>query len=288
MCNIIVSAAWLLEHIEDDELRLYDCTTSLQPNDKAGFSAVNGYESYLEAHIKGAVHLDLMGAFSQPSSLSFTRPGDSQLQQAARSAGMNSLSTIVLYANNHPMWATRIWWMLRSAGVKQIAILDGGLSSWRAAGGPVAAGTKSYPKGDIVLTTDPSCWADINEVQAAMGEDGVCTINALSASIHDGTSKHIYGRKGHIPGSLNVPHQSIVDPKTGLFMKPAKWRDAFAPQVPSLQGERVLFYCGSGIAATCGAFALTALGYANIAVYDGSMEEWGQNQDLPLAQSEGA
>ena len=116
------------------------------------------------------------------------------------------------------MWATRLWWMLRSMGLAA-AVLDGGLPKWRAEGRALAQGRERYPPGQFVARPDAARWADKQEVLRAIGSDAVCTINALTAAVHAGTAEMNYGRKGHIKGSVNVPDPSLLD-ADGCF-KPA-------------------------------------------------------------------
>ena len=46
--------------------------------------------------------------------------------------------------------------------------------------------------------------------------------------------------------------------------------------------QRIITYCGAGIAATGDAFALALLGQPNVAVYDGSMQEWFDDSRRPV------
>ena len=99
--------------------------------------------------------------------------------------------------------------------------------------------------------------------------------------MHAGTAPIDYGRKGHIKGSVNVPYGSLVN-ADGTFREEGALRDAFA-SVDALARPRVICYCGGGISATMDALALTLLGHPNVAVYDGSMSEWVQDENLPMA-----
>ena len=115
---------------------------------------------------------------------------------------------------------------------------------------------------------------------AAIGDGAVCTINALSPSVHSGEWATNYGRKGHITGSRNVPYAALLN-ADGTSRDDAELRSLFEA-VGALERPRVICYCGGGISATMDALALTRLGHPSVAVYDGSMSEWSRDPDLPM------
>ena len=127
---------------------------------------------------------------------------------------------------------------------------------------------------------DAARWADKHEVLRAIGDDAVCTLNALTASVHAGTAELNYGRKGHIKGSVNVPYPSLLN-ADGSYRPVDELRAAF-DAVGALRKPRIICYCGGGISATMDALALTLIGHANVAVYDGSMSEWVLDPALPM------
>jgi thiosulfate/3-mercaptopyruvate sulfurtransferase len=116
-------------------------------------------------------------------------------------------------------------------------------------------------------------------VLAAIGDGGVCTINALSPSVHSGEAATNYGRKGHITGSRNVPYAALTRPD-GTFRDDAELRALF--EGVGAFDRRAICYCGGGISATMDALALTRLGHPSVAVYDGSMSEWSRDASLPM------
>ncbi len=187
---------------------------------------------------------------------------------------------MVLYASTTPMWATRVWWMLRAAGFDDVSVLDGGFGKWKAEGRAVSSEPCRYPPARFRARPRAERWADRDEVLASIGCGSVCTINALSHSVHSGESETSYGRKGHIEGSLNVPYASLVN-RDGTYRTPAELRASF-DAVGAFAKPRVIFYCGGGISATLDAFALELLGHPDVAVYDGSLSEWARDPSLPM------
>jgi thiosulfate/3-mercaptopyruvate sulfurtransferase len=279
--KFLISAEGLARQLaEDDRCLVFDCTVHLRP-DPPRYRVESGASTFAEGHIAGAAFLDLTGELSDPSSgLGFTLPAPAVLQRALRAAGIDDDRHVVLYSRGHMMWATRLWWMLHGAGHEHVAVLDGGFRAWQAMGGAVATGSVSLTGGgSFTVRHDASRWADKAEVLAAIGSAAVCTINALSPEVYAGTGAVNYGRPGHIPSSLNVPYDEIME--QGHFRDGAALRAAFAGR-GALDGRRIITYCGGGISATVDAFALRLIGVDGVAVYDGSMSEWAADPTLPL------
>lgn len=275
----LVSTEWLAAHLDDPDLRVFDTTVHLRPATPGPYRIESGRADYEAAHIPGAAFLDLMDLSDHSSPLNFTRLPAARLAEALGAEGVGPDAKVVLYSATTPMWATRIWWMLRAAGF-EAAVLDGGLPRWRAEDRPVEAGTRRYPPTALSLAERPGAWADKDTVLAAIDDGAVCTINALSPSVHSGESATNYGRKGHIKGSRNVPYAALTD-EEGRFRSDAELRPLFEA-VGAFGRPRVVCYCGGGISATMDAFALSRLGHPSVAVYDGSMAEWVRDPALPM------
>jgi thiosulfate/3-mercaptopyruvate sulfurtransferase len=118
-------------------------------------------------------------------------------------------------------------------------------------------------------------------VLAGLGQRATCIVNALTAEQHRGTGGVTYGRPGRIAGSANVEARSLVDPATHAYLAPDALRAKFAA-AGVLAAERVITYCGGGIAASSDAFVLTLLGHDGVAVYDASLAEWAADPSLPM------
>ena len=118
------------------------------------------------------------------------------------------------------------------------------------------------------------------EVLRSIGDNAVCTINALSPEQHAGTGGNTYGRPGHITGSVNLPAAHLLDPNTNEFLPPDELRERFATVGASAKG--VITYCGGGIAASADAFALVLLGHPDVKLYDASLSEWATDPTLPM------
>lgn len=279
----LVSAEWLAANLGDPGLRIFDVTVHLRPSTPGPYRVESGRADYEAAHVPGAAFLDLARDVSDTASpLGFTHLPAEALGRALATAGVGPGARVVAYTTTTPMWATRLWWMLRAAGFEDCAVLDGGFARWTAEGRPVEAGARSYPPAAAPppLADRPGAWADKADVLGAIGAAGVCTLNALPAAVHAGEGGTNYGRRGHIKGSRNVPYPSLVDAE-GRYRPDDELRPLFEA-AGALSAPRTICYCGGGISATMDALALVRLGHRDVAVYDGSMSEWVRDPDLPM------
>src|SRR5690606_33728478 len=121
-------------------------------------------------------------------------------------------------------------------------------------------------------------------VAAAIDDDGVVLVNALDPATFRGESKS-YARPGRIPSSVNIPFQDLSD-EDGRVRDIDEVRELFAKTGTLDEDKRVITYCGGGIAATFVAFDLARLGRTDVAVYDGSLNEWTADPSLPMEVSE--
>jgi thiosulfate/3-mercaptopyruvate sulfurtransferase len=268
------------------DLRIYDCTTYLEPlppGSESPYAAVPGRHTFEAGHIPGADFLDLQGEFSDTTTkLRFMMPKVAKLEEAFGRHGIDADSKVVLYSIGSNMWATRFWWMLRSLGF-EAAVLDGGFDKWQAEGRPVERGPAAgYAKTTFKAAVDPrGFFVDKEAVLAAMNDQGTVVVNALGPQFHRGQEPGRYGRPGRIPGSVNVPAATLLDPDNKTFVAPADAGAKFEQQGVS-KDKKVICYCGGGISATIDLFQLAQLGYENLALYDASMGEWARDPSLPI------
>ena len=279
----LVGTDWLADHLREPSLRVFDCTTYLRYETGTGrpYWVESGRSDYDKGHIPGSAFLDLQGELSDGSSpFNFTMPALDDLAARFAAKGIGSGTRAVLYSRGNMQWATRVWWMLRAVGFDAAAILDGGFDKWSAEGRPTEAAETRYPPATLAARPRPELFVGKNEVSAAIGDAGACTINALAPDLHRGDNPR-YGRPGRVPGSVNVPALALVDAASRTLKPPETVAEAFAA-VGADPSKRILVYCGGGIAATLDAFLLHQLGYRDIAVYDASMSEWAKDEMLPI------
>lgn len=270
--------------LDDPALRILDCTVYLRPVDGGGVRPDSGREDWVRSHIPGSAYADLLDDLSDHNSpLPVMMPPAEQFASAMSRYGVGEGTTVVLYDTDGGIWAARVWWMLRFFGFDDASVLNGGFVKWTAEGRPVSAEPPRYPPGNFIARPRPGLIAAKHDVVAALGNRTTCLVNALSADEHAGRVTRV-ARPGHIPGSVNVPAQSLLDPQTNALRPAVELREVFE-RAGVLGRDRVITYCGGGIAAAGDAFVLALLGVQNVALYDGSLVEWSQDAALPLETS---
>ena len=280
----LVSTEWLAANRSDPNLRVFDSTVHLVPATPGPYTIQSGRADYETAHVPGAAFIDLFRDLSDTDApLPFTKPSDEKLAKALGAVGIEEGNHVVVYSTTTPMWATRVWWMLRASGFANVSVLDGGFAKWAAEKRPVETQENKYSPTDLEIRPRSNAWANKQAVLSAIDDSAICTINALSPGVFSGTSSTSYGRKGHITGSVNVPYASMLN-EDGTYRSEAELRSHFAAS-GALKQPHVICYCGGGISATMDALALTLLGHRSVAVYDGSMSEWCQDNELPMETS---
>lgn len=284
--DALVSTEWLADHLADPELRIFECTMYLDylpPGQHAPYRVLSGRGDYEKGHIPGAGYLDLQDELSDSSSpphLRFTMLPVEQLAEVLGRRGIGDDRRVVLYSRGRLVWSTRVWWMLRAIGFDSAAVLDGGWEKWVWEERPVSLETPEFPAEKLTPRPRPGVFIGKESVRAAMDDGSACLLNALEPDLHRGENPR-YGRPGRIPGSVNVPSSSLVDPESNTILPAETAAAKFEDAGVDLE-KRALVYCGGGIAATLDAFVLLQLGHENVSVYDASMSEWARDESMPV------
>lgn len=282
----IVSTEWLAAHLDDPTLRIFETTTFLldpPPDSGLSWTVRPGREEYDAGHIPGAAFLDVHNELSDnsgPRHLHFTMPAAEVLARTLAARGVGEGTRVILYSRVSPSWATRVWWMLRAIGFDNAAVLDGGWDKWQLEGREVSTAPSTYGPAVLAPRPRPEVFVGKEAVLAAIEDGSTCTVNALSAALHQGEDAR-YGRVGRIPGSINVPAAALVTPDVRTFPAPAVAAEAFRSAGAEGKARHIL-YCGGGIATSFDAFLMYQLGYQDISIYDASMSEWARDESLPI------
>jgi len=280
--QMLISTDELRQRLADPRLRIFDCSTYLVRDPVATFREVTGEADWRKEHIRGAGFLDIPNVLSDKTSgLRLTMlPAD---LFAARMAahGVSDDSVVVLYSAGQVMWATRVWWMLHAIGFDRARVLDGGYQKWKREGGSVDNRPPLYPPGSLTVRPRVRSFASKHEVLEAIDTRDATIINALPPEQHRGETDINHGRLGRIKSSVNVNAFDLLDPATGTFKGPDSINALF--EAADVQrDQRAICYCGGGISATGIAFALLMVGHRDVAVYDGSLNEWARDPSLPM------
>jgi len=274
----LVTTEWLSEHLDDPDLVLLDCTVLVEPDENGGLRTVSGRANYEAGHIPSAGFADLMGDLSDPDNpLTFAMPTPEQFSATMGALGVGNDSRVVLYAANNPDWAARVWWMLRWAGFDQVALLDGGLQAWIADGRPLSTVPANRPAKQFTVALRPEMIADRDQVFAAIDNSNVSLVDTLPDAHYRGEFS-MYARPGHILGATNMPSSDLLD-EVGHYRS----YDELDMMHDGDRNSRVITYCGGGIAASSVAFTMHRLGFTDVAVYMGSLQEWTADPANPMS-----
>jgi len=283
----LVETDWLAEHLNDPELRIIECNVGM-PNylDESAsdhIELVSGRGDYKQGHIPGSDFVDLVTEFTNQDDKRsmFPLPSPEQFAEVMSRHGIGEGVRVVIYDRTMNAWAARFWWMLRSYGFDGAAVLNGGWAKWTAEHRPISATSPQSAPREFVALHRPELIATKEEVLQAIDDESACIINALDPEEFAGRGPVRYGRPGHIPTSVNIPARGLADPRTHDYWDAETLREQFAA-AGAFDKDRVITYCGGGIAGSSEAFVLTLLGVENVALYNGSMMEWAADPELPL------
>jgi len=287
----IVDGDWLQARLNDKNLRLIDATTFLKIPEGEGFPELwSGFEAYQQEHIPGAAYADLLKDFTDPNgNAPFTIANREQFIEAVEPLGITEDTYVVIY-DRGPLvnvdilasdWSARLRWQLKYEGFDNVAVLDGGFRKWKLDGRPRESGISEYDRAPFPGQRRDHLIVTKEAVKDAIHNENIILINSLSEADFRGETT-TYPRPGHIPGSKHVFFGSHSDPETRLLYDDDKLIATFEKLGALDPNKKVITYCGGGIAATWNALLLNKLGQENVAVYDGSMNEWASDESCPL------
>lgn len=273
----LVTTEWLASEMGACDLRIVDATKHLP---EAGRDARAEYE---EGHIPGAVFMNLEDMVDPASPVENSLPQADRFASRMQALGLGDGSRIVLYDDSAIKSSARAWFMLRMFGAHNVAILDGGLQAWIAAGHPLAKGVETRRHRHFTAWSEPGLVRSKAQMLANLASRAEQVVDARGAPRFTGASPETRPglASGHIPGSLNVPYTALYR-ADGTFKSPAELREVFTQAGVDLS-RPVVTSCGSGVTACVIAFALHLIGKDDVALYDGSWTEWGADPDTPKA-----
>ena len=284
--HFLVETTWLAAHVNDPQLRIVDMRGYVRTTERDGIQYaryVGARDEYEQAHIPGAVYIDWtrdIVDLQDPVEAQVAPP--EPFAEVMGQLGIGDQHLVVAY-DAHPasQFATRLWWALNYYGHEQVVVLNGGLRKWQGENLPLTAALPSYPPAIFTPRVQPQLRATAEEIFAVLGKPGVALIDARDMGQYTGTIVREQGRPGHIPGALSIPREEVIDSTSGTFRSNEELAQVFASAHVS-PSQQVIAYCNGGIAATTILFSLAMLGYPNLTNYDGSWNEWGTRQDLPV------
>lgn len=258
-----------------------------------------GLQQYRSMHITGAVHADLDNALSAkddaeakgsktPSSAASggRHPLPSREKFAAwlSGVGFSNAMQAVVYDRSSASYCGRLWWMLKWVGHDAVAVLDGGLQAWQAAGGAVSAGDEvPHASATFALATERQQLVQVDTVLHNLGRATQTVLDARSAPRFRGEVEPLDPAAGHIPGALNRPFSLNLD-TSGKFKSPAILKAEFEALLGGRDAATVVHHCGSGVSAVPNVLAMEIAGLGSTGLYAGSWSEWCSDARRPVAR----
>jgi thiosulfate/3-mercaptopyruvate sulfurtransferase len=268
---------------------VFDCTFDLMQPEL-------GPQQFDEAHIPGAVYVNLDKHLSSKNDLAAASGGRHPLPSRETfagwlsSIGFSNAHQAVVYDRNGVNYCGRLWWMLKWAGHEAVAVLDGGLQAWQAAGGAVES-TKAPSKAkktpnstsNFTLAVELTALTAIDTVVNKLNKPAQTILDARAAPRFRGEVEPIDPVAGHIPGALNRPFAQNLG-ADGKF-KPAEVLKAeFTQLLAGRDPASVVHHCGSGVSAVPNVLAMQIAGLGATGLFAGSWSEWVSDPSRPVAQ----
>jgi thiosulfate/3-mercaptopyruvate sulfurtransferase len=277
----VVDAEWLRAALNDPASRIVVADSRWYPDRPRR-------DGYLEAHIPGAIYVDVDTDLAAPVRADrvggrHPLPDPRDFAAAMSRLGIGDNTPVVVYDDARGSTSARLWWMLHVLG-HPVAMLDGGLQAW---GGPLESGEGRDPSA---ATFTPKPWprqaiVDADEVERLRTDPATVIVDVRAAERYRGQTEPIDPAAGHIPGARSVPWTDIVDPDTGRFRSPDELRARYAEAGlrPGDDQRRAIAQCGSGVTACHALIAFELAGIEGARLYPGSWSDWISDPSRPVA-----
>jgi thiosulfate/3-mercaptopyruvate sulfurtransferase len=271
----LVSTEWLGRHLGEAGLVVLDASAHLPDAER------DAPAEFAAAHIPGAQFLDLSSLTDPDSPVPAAIPTGVQFAERVAALGVNDGDRIVFYDDSAVKTSARAWFIARLHGVKQVAILDGGLGKWRAEQRALESGARAVGRGHFAPSTGPGTVRFKSDMLANLGANREKVVDARGRARFSGEEPDFRPNiaSGHIPGSRNLPF-NLLFAHDGTFCSHKDLRRAFEHAGVDL-AHPVVTTCGGGVTAAVLLFALHLLGKEDVALYDGSWSEWGADPATP-------
>jgi len=245
-----------------------------------------GRRAWTQSHLPGAMYADLNLDLSNLSRTGLGRhplPHEQDFAAALGRWGVTPNTQVVVYdAADGSMAAARAWWLLRLMGHRAVAVLDGGIAAWRAAGLPESSAAEAYPEAPpYPAGWDPAQIVDAAQVQSRLSEAPGWLLDVRAPERFAGRAEPIDKVAGHVPGAVNRPlGQSLAE---GRFLPVETLRATLLPHLHGRDPREAVLMCGSGVTACHTLLAMEHAGLSGARVYAGSWSGWISDPARPVA-----
>lgn len=283
--NNLVTVNWLKEHLHDDDVVVVDIRGSVTSEDLGGGRQRATYAgdpvAYHQGHIPGSVFVDWTKDIVDSDAVvkaQISSPSEFAHEMTTR--GISDSSHVVVVDASGGHLATRLWWALRYMGHDAVSVLDGGYAAWIASDGEMTPAESRIQDGAVFTpNVRPELVADWETVLQVVNDGEVQIVDARDAQTFYGETQR-GSRGGHIPGAINLPAKNMVNDD-------GTWKSgdeilAIADEAGLDLSKPIVAYCNGGVTATQAMFGLERAGARSLTNYDGSWNEWGERNDLPV------
>lgn len=280
MFTTLIDANTLSQHLSDPQWVILDCRHDLMNPDF-------GRNAFAEGHIQGAqfanIDTDLSGPKKDAEGVFHGRhplPDRTALLETLRRWGVSEGTQVVAYDAHGGMYAARLWWSLRWLGHGAVAVLDGGLAAWSAAGQPLVTSITERPRGNLADKAALVRTVSVGDLLENLDAKRLQVVDARASDRFRGENETIDPVGGHIPGARNRFFKDNLQ-ADGRFKDAVTLKQELAPMVGAAANS--VMQCGSGVTACHNLLALEVAGLPGAALYPGSWSEWCADSTRPIA-----
>ena len=274
----LISATELAANLDNPNWVIFDCRFSLADSS-------TGAKAYRQSHVPGARYADLNQHLSSPVKSYTGRhplPNFTVLSKQLGLWGVNNRNQVVVYDDAGGAFAGRLWWLLRTLGHEQVAVLDGGIQYWRKQNHPITTVLPKITPSQFRGYLDQKQWLNAIEVENGLASNRITLIDARTPERYQGLQEPIDPVAGHVPKALNRPFQLNLD-KAGLFLSPTQLKNQFQALTGLRNPKQIVHMCGSGVTACHNLLAMEVAGLRGSKLYAGSWSEWITNSNRTVS-----
>lgn len=274
----LVETDWLAEHLNAPDLVIVDASWHLPTANR------DPHAEYLAERIPGAVFFDIDSIADESTDLPHMLPDPVKFSSRMRKLGIGDGMRIVVYDSTGIFSAPRVWWTLRTMGVQDVQVLNGGFPKWKEEGREIDD-LPPAPRSARHFTArrNASLVADLNDIRRIIESGSAQIVDARASDRFRGEAPEPREglHAGHMPGAVNVPYSKLLRPDHTLRTR--EELKAVFEQAGVDLSKPIVTTCGSGVTASILSLAIAIIGIKTPAVYDGSWSEWGSRDDCPIA-----